>query len=371
MTQTVEEELKPPRRRRWKLWTIVGVALVVAIASIFFLTRGTSSRSRRGQNGQGVAVQYGSIEKRLDVDGSVQPVATYALAFPVAGSDVVVGPTIKSVNVSVGQHVEKGWNLAQLEGDDVDQAKIFAPVDGVITEIRGAAGAPPPSGATVSMRTLNLQGQFPLSESDLATLKPGAEATATVAVLSKSFPVTITNLPEDPASATTSQTSSQSSSGGGQQSGSSSATSTTTYNLQVPLTNVTGIRPGQTVRLSAVAYSNPHALLIPASAVQGDGASRSIVIVVGQGGPQRRPVTLGVSDGRRVEVLSGLKEGEQVLVQAVRPSQTGQGGPFGGGGGQGGGGQGGGGQGGGGQGGGGQGGGGQGGGGQGGGGRGD
>ena len=59
-------------------------------------------------------------------------------------------------------------------------------------------------------------------------------------------------------------------------------------------------------------------LIIPEAAVVYDQAKRTFAEIVApeaKTGRQRVPITIGVSNGTRTQVLAGLKEGEQVVLQ--------------------------------------------------------
>ena len=60
------------------------------------------------------------------------------------------------------------------------------------------------------------------------------------------------------------------------------------------------------------------ALLVPAAAVSRSG-QLEMVRVLEEGEARTRHVKTGKAHGDRVEVLSGLREGEKVLVEAGRP----------------------------------------------------
>ncbi|MGD8375035.1 MAG: HlyD family efflux transporter periplasmic adaptor subunit [Acidobacteriota bacterium] len=60
------------------------------------------------------------------------------------------------------------------------------------------------------------------------------------------------------------------------------------------------------------------AIVIPRSAVRGEGEDR-YVVVAAAGGPERRPVTLGAGDVVQVAVTDGVRDGERVLLGGVPP----------------------------------------------------
>jgi len=69
---------------------------------------------------------------------------------------------------------------------------------------------------------------------------------------------------------------------------------------------------GVRVQLAVTTADARDALLLPVEAVEGS-ADRGFVTVVGPTGTERREVTLGISDGLRIQILRGLREDEQVL----------------------------------------------------------
>lgn len=69
------------------------------------------------------------------------------------------------------------------------------------------------------------------------------------------------------------------------------------------------LRPGMTVEVNIVLERRDRAVLAPANSVR-DGA----LWVVAEGRARRRPVQAGVQGGDRIEIRSGLRAGEQVIV---------------------------------------------------------
>lgn len=300
-----EIPVTPPKKKRRGL--IIGIIAVAA--AVVMLPLVCSSEGKDDANKPTTAeVTRATIEKRIEIDGQVIPVSSYSLAFPIPASDVVVGPNIASVNVSVGDEVAAGHILAQLEGDNVDSARLLAPVDGVITEVKGAAGAPPPPGASIQMRTNSLEGEFKIGETDLSTIEPGIEATITVPVLTKSVPVVIGQLPKDPVAQTAAATL-----GGNQSGGATAGQGTASYSLTIPMPATEGLKPGLTARLLVIPKKKVDVLVVPAAAVVGEGKDAKVEILVDERS-EMRSVEIGISDGRNAEVLSGLVLGDQVVL---------------------------------------------------------
>ena len=74
------------------------------------------------------------------------------------------------------------------------------------------------------------------------------------------------------------------------------------------------VRPGFYVRVSLVIGEHPHALVVPADAIIPDLADSYVFVVDRDDVVHRRTVTLGLSDADRVELLSGVTAGDQVVT---------------------------------------------------------
>jgi membrane fusion protein, multidrug efflux system len=72
-------------------------------------------------------------------------------------------------------------------------------------------------------------------------------------------------------------------------------------------------RPGYLARIAFALGAREGVLLVPASAVGGAAGSHT-VFVVADGRAERRPVETGLSSEGRVEIVSGVQEGEAVVV---------------------------------------------------------
>jgi HlyD family secretion protein len=101
---------------------------------------------------------------------------------------------------------------------------------------------------------------------------------------------------------------------------------TNTYNVTIEIdSSATTLRSGMTATVQIITQRKPDAVLVPRRAVQAEGGT-SYVLIPKEGPPdlqnsrpasERRNVTLGLSNGEFIEIVSGLRAGEQVLVQDV------------------------------------------------------
>ena len=100
---------------------------------------------------------------------------------------------------------------------------------------------------------------------------------------------------------------------------------TATFGVRIRVTDTGGLlRPGMFARVAIVYERKLDALQIPRTALlDGDGPPK--VFVVKDGKAAERNVQLGLTNGAYVEIVTGLKDGEQVVVvgqAAVKPGAT-------------------------------------------------
>lgn len=74
------------------------------------------------------------------------------------------------------------------------------------------------------------------------------------------------------------------------------------------------MRSGMTANLTFRVAEKENVLLLPVSAVKGAGESAVVRVPGPEGLPVEKSVQAGLSDGKRVEIMSGLAEGDRVLV---------------------------------------------------------
>ncbi|UZW61350.1 efflux RND transporter periplasmic adaptor subunit [Lysobacter enzymogenes] len=235
------------------------------------------------------AVGPGTVADEHDVQGLITPlegrVARITARYP--------GP-VRSLRANIGDAVKAGQTLATIDSNlSLTTYGISAPISGVVLARNASVGEVAVEGT-------------PLFEiADLSTLWVdlhvfGADASH----LRPGLPVTVMRMGEEqgvdtvidrilPGTATASQ-------------------STV---ARASIKNPDGLwRPGSAVHARVTVEQQPVALAVPLTALQrmDDG---DVVFVRDGERYSARPVKLGRRDARRAEVLSGLKAGEQVVVE--------------------------------------------------------
>jgi RND family efflux transporter MFP subunit len=189
---------------------------------------------------------------------------------------------------------------------NLDKAIIVAPFDGVVTDITitegeeiSAATLATPAISLVDTSEIEIRGF--IDEIDVAMVQPGQEAN-----------ILLDALPDEEIKGSVAFISLVSTVRAGVV---SYATTITLENL------VAGLRDGMSATAEVVIERRDDVLLIPNRAIRGTSENpKGVVLVNGQ--EEEREITLGLSDGINTEVLSGLEEGERVVLPTTK-TQTG------------------------------------------------
>jgi len=90
--------------------------------------------------------------------------------------------------------------------------------------------------------------------------------------------------------------------------------SNTTVEVWVQAVNPKGaLKAGSSASLSMVAHTVPDALIVPAEALVTEEGKKSVMVIGGDGVANKREVEIGVQTADSVQIVSGVKPGEQVV----------------------------------------------------------
>lgn len=231
----------------------------------------------------------GTIADEHEVQGLLTPVegriAKVAARFP--------GP-VQRLNVNVGDQVRAGQTLATVESNlSLTTYSVISPISGVVLARNASVGMVANEGAPLfEIADLSsLWVDLHIFGSDAQHIRPGVPVTVT----RMSDGVTIETTLERvlPGTATASQ----------------SAVARAT------IANADGLwRPGTAVKARITVEQQPAALVVPLAALQSFRDWTVAFVRVGDTF-EIRPLELGKRDATRVEVLTGLKAGDMVVVE--------------------------------------------------------
>ena len=173
-------------------------------------------------------------------------------------------------------------------------SELRSPIDGVISDRAVYPGDIAPAGTPllIVMDTSKVVVRLHITQPQAVQLKLGDAATLHVPGLKASYPAKITVISPalDPNS--------------------------TTVEIWVEADNPKGeLQPGTSVGVSIVAQIIKNALVAPASAIlTGANGETHVMVVRADGRAYSQTVTTGVQQGPLIQILSGLKPGEEIIV---------------------------------------------------------
>ncbi|MDQ2999477.1 MAG: efflux RND transporter periplasmic adaptor subunit, partial [Chloroflexota bacterium] len=200
---------------------------------------------------------------------------------------------------------------------ELAQATLAAPFTATIARIDLRVGER--AGATGVIAIADLSSfhiDIPVDELDVAQIKPGQTVKIALDALpDQDLTGTVTTI--DPLATQTDK-------------------GTNTYNVVVTITATDpAVRPGMTAAAQIVTQHKDGIVLVPRRAVQSENG-QSFVLIAKEGpfdaatqtpANDKRPVTIGLSNSESVEIASGLKPGDKVLVRDVVSTITPSDGP--------------------------------------------
>ena len=262
-----------------------------------------------------VTVQRGLIEDTVDATGSVAPLNRVEIKPPISGR-------IEQLLVDEGQKVQAGQVLAWMSSSDraaiLDAARargpeelkkwedaykptpIVAPLSGVVILRNVVVGQTVDPSTVLYAMSDQLIVQAEVDESDIGHVKVGMPARITLdAFPDKTEEGRVFDILYE----------------------GKNVSNVIQYGVKVRVSPVPSYyRSQMTANISFIVSRKKDALLVPAAAVK-DTPGGGKIVLVPQGDdqpPARQAVTTGIESGESVEVLSGLSEGDKVLVARAR-----------------------------------------------------
>jgi membrane fusion protein, macrolide-specific efflux system len=321
------------------------ISRTMLLGALALLAGCGNSHKQKGTGSRPVEVTRGDLQITVLATGNVQPNNELAIFPAIAGR-------IEKILIKEGDLVRKGQQLMELSSTEratvLDEAAaqgtsqlshweqyyqetpLLSPENGQIIYLPTVPGQIVSTGVTMMVMSDHLMVDTQVDETDLAQIKKDQDATITLdAYPGSPFPGKVHRISYF----------------------SILVNNVTTYEVDVwPVSIPPFMRSGMTANVVFNVSKKEDILLIPTDALQQSEGQTGVMLAGAKKGdkPHFQPIQTGSTDGKQVEVVSGLAEGDRIILKAfsasqlAAPAQTGtsplMGGPPGGGGNRGGGG---------------------------------
>jgi macrolide-specific efflux system membrane fusion protein len=304
--------------------------LILNLSAVLLLTAGcgNSKKGWGGANGgnggaggfRPVAVVKDDLQITVLATGNVQPKNQLNIKPPTSGR-------IEKILIQEGQYVKKGQILVELSSNEratlLDAARaqgpdalakweglyqstpLLSPLSGQIVNLPTVPGQVVSTADTIMVMSDHLIVNTQVDETDLAQIKMDQDATITLdAYPDQSIPAKVRRIAYQ----------------------SVLSNNVTTYPVEVWPNKVPAfMRSGMTANVVFNVSEKDDILLIPSEAIQTGSDGRSFVLkgAAKQGDkPQTVIIQTGMTDGKQTEVVSGLAEGDKVLLKTFSAGQV-------------------------------------------------
>jgi membrane fusion protein, macrolide-specific efflux system len=307
--------------RKWVFPVIrilIFCAIAIALVKIAFFSAATQSQSAAEPTGAitepQVQVEYGNVNNTVHVDGTVASDAAVPVkataegnvvkVLQAAGAQVTSGTPILTIKSDTPGTPRSDGSVSP---DIIRTVTVAATATGTLSSVSVIPGQSVSVGdsvAQVAPPTFSVSGTLTPSELYRLLNKP---TQATVTITGGPAPFACTGLTIASTLAGAGDTSGDSGSSGA--SGSSSAGGTT-VSCAVPST--VRVFNGLQAKLAIPGGSVTHVLVAPVTAVEGIADIGDVYLVSPTGKAVKTAVKLGLNDGARVQILSGLHSGDSI-----------------------------------------------------------
>jgi macrolide-specific efflux system membrane fusion protein len=263
---------------------------------------------------QPVKAKLGAIEETVEATGEVEPLNRVEIKPPIGGR-------IERLLVDEGDKVHAGQILAWMSSTDrasiLDAARakgpevlkqwedaykptpIIAPLAGVIILRNVVVGQTVDATTVIYAMSDKLIVKADVDETDIGRVRLGMPTR-----------ITLDSYPDSPITGTVFQILYEG----------VNTSNVITYGVKIEPKNVPPFfRSQMTANISLIAREKENVVLLPEAAIQPSASGERQVMVPGPDGkPVPRSVQVGLENGDQAEIVSGVSEGEQVLVMRKR-----------------------------------------------------
>ncbi|MFV0237308.1 MAG: efflux RND transporter periplasmic adaptor subunit [Flavobacteriales bacterium] len=265
---------------------------------------------------EGQTVKRGQTLAKIDDGGLTQQLAQLEVQYQLAKTtferqkrlwDQKIGSEIQFLQAKSNMEAQKK-GMEALK-NQMKKTYVRAPFSGVIDDVITEQGSVVVSGATQLFRIMNLSNMYiktDVPENYLTTVKKGTPVKVYLPVLGETIQTHI------------------------RQVGNNININNRAFEIEIDVPNKNGmIKPNLTAQLKINDYSNEAALLVPQSIISENALGEQYVYVIenlnkeSEAKVVKRIVTTGLSQDENVEVLTGLKSGDQIINEGARSVKDG------------------------------------------------
>lgn len=256
---------------------------------------------------QQAQANYNAIAWRGDVGATSQAAALQSATIDYQTALANFNLTAATINDSALRVAQASLDEAKVAQEqaqrNIDKARIIAPFDGVVAAVNfGVGDSAGASTAAITLADLStLQVKVTLAEVDVSKVQVGQTAQMTLdALTGATYTAKVTAI--GPVATVTQ--------------------GVVNYPVIVSVTNTdSAIKPGMTANLAIQVDRRDNVLLLPTRAVRTQGNQKQVTVLY-KGQSISTPITTGLASDSQIEVMSGLKEGDEVVVQQTTTRST-------------------------------------------------
>ncbi|MGM0411201.1 MAG: efflux RND transporter periplasmic adaptor subunit [Bacillota bacterium] len=323
-------------KKHWKSIIVILVILLIAGGVYFRISNNNQKQSKETINEENViSVSKGKIYKTIDGEGYIEANKTENLSFPSNGS----GKKITAIHVDEGDQVEKGEVLIELDKrearlnyiqkknalenakisgstneveeaelnleiakEQLDNLSLKAPFSALVTDINLEEGNYYDGNKALTVKdTSRLKAEINIEESNFQDVALGQKAR-----------IELDSFPDTNVDAEVSEIENEADNSGG----------TVTLPVTVTLDKVShDIKLNSSAEVEIIVDKVEDVLTVPITAIFNRNNQEAVLKVVDDK-TEVVPVETGLSDGLKIEVKSGINEGDKILLNTYSQSDS-------------------------------------------------
>jgi multidrug efflux pump subunit AcrA (membrane-fusion protein) len=266
------------KKKKKRIILLIILAVIIVIAAVSFINKPQT------QAVETATVENGNIASTYSFSGTIEATSMENLVVPAATK-------IDTLYVAEGDNVEKDDRLFSTTDGTVYRAS----VDGTVTDLGYNEDESVAAGEKVLsvVDFSSLQIPLKVDEYDITAMKVGKNAAVTINALNKSVTGSLTKVSKTAAA----------------------GTGISTFAVDVSVPNTDGLCVGMSADVKIEKDSAQNVPIVDVSAISynSDGTAYA-TLQKSDGTTEERDVTLGIEDGKKVQILSGLAVGDTVVL---------------------------------------------------------